>query len=164
MFALRSAAGLALILGASSLSFAQRQTRMELQQIYNTIAKLSEKQDVKSLEKLFAEIAHEDFTSMDTKGSGGPLSYFNSLIQKQFEIMTKVNKMPHRIESIKLSGNIAILKVRSDFSYVVPANRKITGYSVSLDTWVKGPRGWKLKTITTKKEVAMENGKRLKVD
>lgn len=122
--------------------------RKELEADYAKCIAGMKKKDIKP----FLNLATSDFT-MTQNGQTMNRQNAEAALQKQFAMTTSVDKMTIKIQSLKVSGNTAVVNTQSDVAFTMNGQdkkpHKFTDSEADKDTWVKTPKGWRLKSEET---------------
>lgn len=140
------------------------QEKKAIQAKYDGMSLLVMRKDGNKLAQYFMNMTTPNFAYRDAKGRGLNRAKLLSQLKTQMKTVKSFKKSGNRVASFALAGNTAKVKVVSDFAMVFPNGKKsvtIVGQSTTADTWVKGPAGWKLKSIRTIRENVKFDGKKM---
>lgn len=132
------------------------------EKVYNQLSTLTIKKDAAGLEKLFKITTTSDFVYYPTRGKKLTAKELIAAMKEQMRTVGKVAKSTQKLDKIVLKGDTAIVTVSAAYAMDVPVKGKagkLAGTSLTTDTWVNTPKGWRLKEIKTLKETATLNGK-----
>ncbi|CAN5562496.1 hypothetical protein BH11ARM2_BH11ARM2_37300 [soil metagenome] len=130
--------------------------------VYDQLSNLTLTKDANGLQKLFKATATPDFVYYPVKGAKQSGTELMASMRAQLKAFGKVTKSTQKIDKIVIKGDTATLSVSSVYAMDIPMNGKtgkLAGTSLTSDTWINTPKGWKLKEIRTVKENATLNGK-----
>jgi hypothetical protein len=152
----------ALLVLLPAMTAAQTSPQAYFDGVYNKLSALTLKKDANGLSKLLKSVVTADFVYVPAKGPKLSTTQLLSSMRSQFKAMGKINKSAQKLDKVVLKGDRAVVTVSSQYAMEVPTagkKSKLVGSSVSNDTWVNTPKGWRLKEIKTLKETATLDGK-----
>ena len=144
---------------ASLISRADNQAvKQEIQAEYMKADAATRTKDVNAL------MAHysADFKLKMLNGKILSLDKVKDNMMWQFVATKQIKELSFRIQTVKVTGNTAIVLVRQSENLQVMMEGKlhtIEGSQVSEDTWIKSPAGWKLKLQVVKLSNITQDGK-----
>lgn len=154
-----------LVLLVSIAAFGQAQNiRVQLQAKYDKISRLSSALDKRGLEAATLRNSTSNFTFTDLMKNTFDLSNTIGLNKAQLGQVRKFISNGNKIVGMKKVGRDFICTVETSYDAIIkqPGNPRVSGVSVSEDTWTPTILGWKIVKSKTVKEKIFENGKAIK--
>ena len=147
-----------------SVSQGQADTRTILQTHYDKISRFSINKDSAHLATLIRKNASSTFEYIDSMRNSLDLGATVRQNTGQLSKIRKFNADSNKIIGVKAKGYDLILTVKTIYDVFLnySAGSRITGSSISEDTWTKTMSGWKIKQSRIIKESAFQDGKPLK--
>ena len=146
-----------------SSSFGKDDPITTLQAHYNKISQLSIKKDPIHLAALIRKNASSSFEFIDSMRNSLDLGATVRQNTEQLGKVRKFNADSNKIIGAKAKGYDMIVTVKSSYDILLKAGQesRVTGSSISEDTWTKTMSGWKIKRSRILKESAFQDGKPL---
>jgi len=153
----RRSLGLALISTVVSLSLPvgadpAADARKSIQAAYDSVSVAVEKRDIKGVTAFYTP----DFQTTQRDGRRITLAEERRQIQMMFLMMKNI-KATQIVQTLTLKGNLATVTAKTHMEGIMfdpdtKRSHKFAGDNISLDSWVKGSRGWMLKNSRTLNE------------
>jgi ketosteroid isomerase-like protein len=133
--------------------------RKSIQAVYDRISAAVDKKDVSAATIHYTP----DFDMVDRNGIRNNLAANRQQLQALFSMLKNI-KATQTIQSLSLKGNQAMVTEHTHLEGIAidPRSKKackFVGDNISLDTWVKGPKGWMQKRSKTLNERTTIDGK-----
>jgi hypothetical protein len=142
-------------------SLAGSNPRTVIQSNYDKISKLSMTREKKKLEKLTKKNASSSFQYIDSMRNTLDLAATIRQNNEQLSRVYQFNSNSNKIIGIKEVGPDLICTVKTNYDVFLDSTKKnrITGTTISHDTWMKTLKGWKIRRSKIIKESSFMNGK-----
>jgi hypothetical protein len=144
---------------------AQTDAQKQLQAKYDVLTKLNLKLKINEMLNAFSNSITKDFIYVDRLKSESPANVVIADLKKQMSIIKKYNTNTNTIIGLKFKGKDAICTVKSTYDMIMKGTKlmRVTGFSLSEDTWVNTPKGWRMRRTMVTKEEAKLNGNPIKM-
>ncbi len=153
---------ISLVLLISGAAIGQAQSvRVQIQAKYDKISRLSSTLNKKALETATLRNSTSNFTFTDLMKNTFDLRNTVGQNISQLDQVRKFISNSNKIVGIKKIGRDLVCTVETSYDAIIkqPGNPRVSGVSVSEDTWTPTILGWKIVKSKTIKEKIFQNGK-----
>ncbi|HEX8163914.1 MAG TPA: nuclear transport factor 2 family protein [Pyrinomonadaceae bacterium] len=126
----------------------ERAVRRELEATYAKVAEAYRNKDIEA----FMDDKTADFTARSLGGNVATREQVEAGVKQRMARVIRLNYLKVRLKELTVAGDVAVAITTQEFSRVVadPQGNERTVVSKGTthrDTWVKTPRGWKIKSV-----------------